>query len=243
MPNPPPGPPHRAQPWAGTNLSLPPWQFSPGVSQALRAWAARGSQGSCLSCTSLCLAKGPARLALGTAPLPAELRCAGTAPSTPRLTGHAAATPARGEKTPGQRRLRLRLPASVPSPPGLGGIKKHQRELFPARFKIARQRAGPRRLGFVQRAAKARIRLQCWARGGFTPCPGTEGNAGREGTAGRERSTGRGRAAREGELLAGASACWRRAADLSCEAPAKFKVMQWRVAQHERRPPGRSALT
>lgn len=48
----------------------------------------------------------------------------------------------------------------------------------------------------------------------------------------REGSTSRARAAREGELLER----WRRVADLLHEAPAKFKVMRWRVVQHSLRP-------
>lgn len=75
------------------------------------------------------------------------------------------------------------------------------------------------------------------------PAPARRENAGREGTVGREQSSGWGRAAWEGELLAGAAARWRRAADLLCEAPAKFKVMRWRVVQRSRRPLGPHRLS
>lgn len=129
VPNPPPGPPHHTQPWTGTNLSLlpPPWHFSPGGLTSSPRWGCPGLPGGA-TFDGLCCAspsgERPAWPVLGTAPLPAEPRRAGTAPSTPRCTSRAAATPARGEKPPGQSRLRLRLPASIPSPAGLGGMKK-----------------------------------------------------------------------------------------------------------------------
>lgn len=107
--------------------------------------------------------------------------------------------------------LRLQLPASFPSLPGLGEKEGNKRSNSP----LARRRTG--QALFLQ-APCTSVRVAAALGTLWAP----RGSGGGEGTSG---------AAGKGELSPGASVCRRRTANLLCTAPAKFKVMPRRLAQ------------
>lgn len=168
-----PSTPHTALAWDGSlaaTVAVFPWgSQSPGA-----------AQGSCLS---------HPLLHTSTAPLPPSLTA--LALPRPRRTGHAAATPATGEETVRSKQAQAMAPACIPSPPGLGGIKKVPKRVIPCSLQESQAESLARRPGFVQRAAKARACSRRWARGGFAPCPDAEGTAGTEGSTGRAELPGK----------------------------------------------------
>lgn len=84
--------------------------------------------------------------------------------------------------------------------------RKTPKGAIPNCSKSSRQCSGLWQLGFVQQSAKACAHPQRWARGGITPCPGTEGTAGmRDLNHGQGGNRGQGKAAQGGEKSAGTS--------------------------------------
>lgn len=191
----------QALPRAGMNLLPPPWQFSPGIPELSVPALPWGDTFHMLQVERGQLGRPWARLLC-----PPSL----AAPARPRAHPAAPATlQPEGEKPPGQSRIRLWLPASVPSPLGREGIKKSPKRAIPCLLRDSR--AASRAL-FSEPQAPTHARSVGHA-AGLLPAP-----VRREAQAGRE-ALGRGRAAREGELLAR----WSRAADLSREAPASSR--------------------
>lgn len=133
----------------------------------------------------------PAWQALGTAPLPAKPRRAATAPSTPR---RAAATPAReGKKPAGSKQAQATAPGSHAQRARAWGNKKKAPKKSYSLLRDSQAASWAPAAGLC--SAPARWRR--WARGGFTPCAGTERTAGGKGSA---------ELPGKGEFLAGAAA-------------------------------------
>lgn len=105
-----------------------------------------------------------------------------------------------GGKTAGSKQDQATAPSIHPQPSQAQGNRKAPKGAIPNCSKSS----GLWQLGFVQQPAKACAHPQRWARGGITPCPGTEGSAGtRDLNHGQGGNCVQGKAAQGGEESAG----------------------------------------
>lgn len=149
----------------GATVAVLPWALElpiPGLPRA-----PRGAAFLALFCSSI--RAGWTGLCHGS-----SAQCALPRQHCPGHTVRATAHPARGGKPPGQNRIRLRLPASIPSPTRVRGIEKRQRELFPiapralgsgswALFSSLQRRVHTRSAGHAVGSLPALVRRELWA--------------------------------------------------------------------------------